>query len=89
MCLAQAGHLLSLPEPYDKGLPAGSIGGTSGSGDFSSPRKVNFFSSPSPSVSTTTMWPGRSSPKRIFSERMSSISRWIVRRSGRAPRTGS
>lgn len=32
-----------------------SIGGTSGSADFSSPRKVNFFSSPSPSVPTTTM----------------------------------
>lgn len=32
-----------------------SIGGTSGSADFSSPRKLNFFSSPSPSVSTTTM----------------------------------
>lgn len=32
-----------------------SIGGTSGRADFSSPRKVNFFSSPSPSVPTTTM----------------------------------
>lgn len=32
-----------------------SIGGTSGRADFSSPRKLNFFSSPSPSVSTTTM----------------------------------
>lgn len=32
-----------------------SIGGTSGSADFSSPRKVKVFSSPSPSVPTTTM----------------------------------
>lgn len=32
-----------------------STGGTSGSADFSSPRNENFFSSPSPSVSTTTM----------------------------------
>lgn len=32
-----------------------SIGGTSGSAVFSSPRKLNFRSSPSPSVSTTTM----------------------------------
>lgn len=32
-----------------------SIGGTSGSADFSSPRKVNFLASPSPSVPTTTM----------------------------------
>ena len=33
--------------------------------------------------------PGRSSLKRIFSDSASSISRWIVRRSGRAPMTGS
>ncbi len=32
-----------------------SIGGTSGSADFSSPRKVKVWDSPSPSVSTTTM----------------------------------
>lgn len=32
-----------------------SIGGTSGSADFSSPRKVKVTVSPSPSVSTTTM----------------------------------
>lgn len=36
-------------------LPADSIGGTSGSAAFSSPRKVNVAFSPSPSVSTTTM----------------------------------
>ena len=43
----------------------------------------------SPSQSTTTIWPGRSSLKRICSDRVSSRSRWIVRRSGRAPSTGS
>ena len=51
--------------------------------------KVNFASSPVPSVSTVTIVPGRSSPNRIFSDSMSSISRWIVLRSGRAPSTGS
>ena len=56
---------------------------------FGSLRKVNFASSPVPSASTMTLVPGRSSPKRIFSDSMSSISRWIVRRSGRAPSTGS
>lgn len=36
-------------------LPAASTGGASGSAAFSSPRKVNFAVSPSPSTSTTTM----------------------------------
>ncbi|SLJ72185.1 Uncharacterised protein [Mycobacteroides abscessus subsp. abscessus] len=35
------------------------------------------------------VWPGPISPKRIFSDSWSSISRWMVRRSGRAPSTGS
>ena len=65
---------------------AGASGTTSGLG---TPLKVNLAVSPVPSASTTTIWPGRSSPNRIFSDRLSSISRWIVRRSGRAPSTGS
>jgi hypothetical protein len=36
-----------------------------------------------------TIWPGATSPNRIFSDSWSSIPRWIVRRSGRAPSTGS
>ena len=51
--------------------------------------KVNLAASPLPSVSTVTIDPGRSSPNRIFTDSMSSISRWIVLRSGRAPSTGS
>ena len=54
-----------------------------------SPRKVNFASAPSPSTSTNTIWPGRISSNRIFSLSASSISRWMVRRNGRAPSTGS
>ena len=51
--------------------------------------KTNFASSPVPVAPTVTIVPGRSSPNRIYSDSMSSISRWIVRRSGRAPSTGS
>src|SRR5699024_7241723 len=59
------------------------------------PENVNLASSvlsdsPSqPSTSTETSSPAATSPKRIFSDSWSSISRWIVRRSGRAPSTGS
>lgn len=53
---AQALRALTLPSSGSVAPPAAcSIGGTSGSADFSSPRNENFFSSPSPSVSTTTM----------------------------------
>ena len=54
-------HSARRREPYASFVRFGpppaacSIGGTSGRGDFSSPRKLNFFASPSPSVSTTTM----------------------------------
>ena len=65
---------------------AGASGTTSGLG---TPLNVNLAVSPLPSTSTMTICPGRSSPNRIFSDRLSSISRWIVRRSGRAPSTGS
>src|SRR5699024_10926173 len=55
----------------------------------SRPRKRNSPSRPSPAASTSMVWPAWIWPYRIFSDRTSSISRWIARRSGRAPRTGS
>ena len=56
---------------------------------LATPSNVNCAAGPVPSTSTVTIWPALSSPNRIFSDRLSSISRWIVRRSGRAPSTGS
>ena len=78
---------------YSAVMCAGGSSGTSTSA-FGSPRKVNLRGpsltiGSSGSVSTTTMLPADSSPKRIFSDNASSISRWMVRRNGRAPSTGS
>jgi len=78
---------------YSAVMCAGGSSGTSTSA-FGSPRKVNLRGpsltiGSSGSVSTTTMLPADSSPKRIFSDSASSISRWMVRRNGRAPSTGS
>ena len=53
-----------------------------------SPVNVNSPRMPSPSASTFTRWPSSRSPIRIFSEMASSMSRWITRRSGRAPAAG-
>ena len=52
-------------------------------------KKVKGFSDPGSATSTTTISPGLSSEKRIFSARWSSMSRCSARRSGRAPSTGS
>ena len=56
-------------------LPAASTGGTSGVVPASAPVKVNTALVPSPSASTRTICPGRSSPNRIFSLSASSMSR--------------
>ncbi len=88
----------ALPAELLTALPLGVTGswtsssGTAASGSASglgTPLNVNLAVSPLPSTSTMTICPGRSSPNRIFSDRLSSISRWIVRRNGRAPSTGS
>src|SRR6266568_2063864 len=83
-------ELLTAPPLVATGTIATSGAGTSGTvSGLATPVKENVAVSPLPSVSTMTICPGRSSPNRIFSDRLSSISRWIVRRSGLAPRTGS
>ena len=64
------------------------IAGPTASG-LATPSNVNCACGPVPSTSAVTIWPVFSSPNRIFSDRLSSISRWIVRRSGLAPSTGS
>ena len=61
-------------------------GGASG---LATPANVNCACGPVPCTSTVTIWPALSSPNKIFSDRLFSISRWIVRRSGLAPATGS
>jgi hypothetical protein len=58
-----------------------SAGGVSGiSPGLGTPWNVNWASGLVPSTSTVTIWPAFSSPNGIFSDRWSSISRWIVRR---------
>src|SRR5258708_1930291 len=67
-----------------------SAGGASGTASgLGTPLNTNVASFPVPSASTMMICPAFSSPNRMFSDRESSISRWIVRRSGRAPSTGS
>src|SRR5207245_531077 len=60
---------------------ASSTGGTSG-GTIVGPCSKTISS---PAASTNTVSPARNSLWRIFSDKGSSTSRWIVRRSGRAP----
>jgi hypothetical protein len=83
-------------ERAERRLLAGGISASSAIAavGFGSPRKLNFsgpsfFSGSAGSEPMTTIWPGPISPNRIFSDSGSSISRWMVRRSGRAPSTGS
>ena len=73
------------------GVADSSTGGTSGKPNRASPRrrKVNFTLLALALDVHQDDLAGLSSPKRILSDRASSISRWIVRRSGRAPSTGS
>src|SRR5271165_1171395 len=83
-----------VPGPPAAWAPALARSGSTGSAGLRRPVKVNFASSPAPSpsqlsTSTVTIWPGPTSSNRIFSDSWSSISRWMVRRSGRAPNTGS
>jgi hypothetical protein len=59
-------------------ISAGGVSGTSPG--LGTPSNVNRASGPVSSTSTVTIWPAFSSPNRIFSDRVSSISRWIVRR---------
>src|SRR5690606_34062577 len=85
--VSSASYSPSAASPASPPLAAAtSTGGASGTSfGFGSPRKVNVAlsvgdsGSPSqPSTSTMMICPGSTSPKRIFSDSWSSISRWIV-----------